>query len=126
MNAPRNAPPTSKQQPEKQRSSRKLPLHLFDPSNLLKIEFLHAHSQFIIFLFILMMLYIGNANMNESRLKQIAALEDSIKNSRRDYISLKAEFTNATRESNVARVVEDQQLQIITQSPRKIYVKRIP
>ncbi len=127
MNAPRTKPATpEKEATGKKRSTKALPLHLFDPSNFLQIDFLRKHIRFIFFLFFLMMLYIGNANMNESRLKRIASLEDSIKNARRDYIYLKAELTKLTRESQVARVVEDQQLKIVTQSPRKIYVKSAP
>lgn len=126
MNAPRTKAPDPKQKPEAKSNSRPIPLHLFDPANLLKISFLREHYRFLLFLFALMMIYIGNANMNEKRLKTIAALEDSIKNARRDYISLKAELTHATRESQVASAVEGQELYIITQSPRKIYVKRAP
>lgn len=126
MNTPRSTPPAPKQKQETKSNSRPLPLHLFDPVNLLKIEFLQEHYRFLLFLFALMMLYIGNANMNEKRLKTIASLEDSIKNYRRDFISLKAELTHATRESQVASAVEGQELYIITQSPRKIYVKRTP
>lgn len=126
MNAPRTKAPEPKPKPEPKSTGRPLPLHLFDPANLLKIEFLREHYRFLLFVFALMMLYIGNANMNEKRLKTIAALEDSIKNARRDYISLKKELTHATRESQVASAVEGLELHIITQSPRKIYVKRTP
>ena len=81
---------------------------------------------FVLFITFLLILYIGNRYQTERAIRSTLILQTSLKELRAESISLASELENLSRQSQVARLVEQKSLGLVESQdpPIKITVKK--
>ena len=79
---------------------------------------------YILFLTALGIFYIGNSHYGEKSIRRIDLLQTEVGNLRADYTSLKADYMFASKQSEVAKKVEDFGLYESLKPPYKIVVDK--
>ncbi len=78
---------------------------------------------YIFYVFVLLLLYIGNNHQAEKSVRKIDRLEKEVEDLRADYTTLKAEYMLSGKQSEVAETVEAMGLKESLVPPNKIVVK---
>ena len=76
----------------------------------------------ILFVFFLLLIYIGNGHWAEKSVRKISRLETEVEDLRADYTTLKAEYMLSGKQSEVARSVSRIGLEESLEPPKKIIV----
>ncbi len=83
----------------------------------LKHENIVANLPFIGFCFVLVLIYITNSRLSESKVRAINKTSKELKELKWEYKSLKAELMYSTRESGIVQMMKDIGLQELTEPP---------
>ena len=79
---------------------------------------------FVLFLGFMGMVYIMNSHYSEKKLWQIQGYEKEIEELKWEYASIKAELMFSTKQSEVAKAVENFGIKNSTSTPKRIIVKK--
>ena len=90
---------------------------ILDPENYIRLDWMVRHGRFMIFLFFVIILYIFNSHYSVKTQFSIKKLDEEIKELNSEYIILKSEIMNLSKQSEVAKMVEADSLKIITTPP---------
>ncbi len=96
---------------------KKKPKRILDPENYIQLDWIARHGKFMIFLFFIVILYIFNSHYSVKTQFSIKKLDEEIKELNSEYIILKSEIMNLSKQSEVAKMVEADSLKIITAPP---------
>ena len=77
---------------------------------------------YVLYIFILLLIYIGNNHYAEKSVRKIDRLEREVEDLRADYTTLKAEYMLSGKQSEVAKTVEEKGLEESLEPPKKVYV----
>lgn len=77
----------------------------------------------VLFIFFLLLLYIGNSHMAEKTVRKINNLEEEVEDLRADYTTMKAEFMLSGKQSEVAQKVASKGIKESLTPPHKIIIK---
>lgn len=77
----------------------------------------------ILFVFGLLLFYIGNSHYAEKTVRKINRLETEVEDLRADYTTMKAEFMFSGKQSEVAKKVSDKGLRESLNPPYKLIIK---
>lgn len=75
---------------------------------------------YILYIFFLLLIYIGNSHLSEKSVRKINRLEAEVEDLRADYTTLKAEYMLSGKQSEVARKVSKMGLEESLEPPNKI------
>ncbi|MEL6923903.1 MAG: FtsL-like putative cell division protein [Bacteroidota bacterium] len=78
---------------------------------------------FVGFVAFLLTIYIANAHYAEKQVLEIQRLQKEVKELRWRYMSIKSEMMYNTKQSQVAKAVEDDGLKIRSRRPKKVVVE---
>lgn len=80
---------------------------------------------YILFLVLLSLVYIANGYWAESSIRQLNATGNELKELRSEYITTKSDLMYKTKQSEIAEVLEDREMQLEESiiPPKKIVVK---
>ena len=90
---------------------------ILDPENYIQLDWIVRHGRFMLFLFFIIILYIFNSHYSVKTQFSIKKLDEEIKELNSEYIILKSEIMNLSKQSEVAKMVEADSLKIITTPP---------
>lgn len=71
----------------------------------------------------LLIIYIANAHYSEKQVLEIQQLQKEVKELRWRYMSIKSDMMYNTKQSEVAKAVDEQGLKIRSRKPKKLVVK---
>ena len=80
---------------------------------------------YILYVFVLLLFYIGNNHFAEKSVRKIDRLEREVEDLRADYTTLKAEYMLSGKQSEVAKTVSSIGLKESLEPPNKIVVEDI-
>ena len=83
-----------------------------------------SNLMFVIFLGVLVTIYIANRHYSEKSIRDIQALQDDVKRLRWHYLSEKSELMKKTKQSEVAKNVNEKGLSNKGEHPIKITVEQ--
>ncbi|HHZ64208.1 MAG TPA: hypothetical protein EYN51_01700 [Flavobacteriales bacterium] len=92
--------------------------------NFLTRESAIKHLPFLLFLTLLVLSYIGNAHYAEKTLRESEKLKKNLKELRSAHITAKFDLMFKSRQSEVAKAVEDMGLKESTTPPKKISIAK--
>ena len=78
----------------------------------------------ILFVFFLLLVYIGNSHYADKTIRNINRLESEVEDLRADYTTMKAEYMLSGKQSEVAKKVKLYGLKESLQPPQKIILKK--
>jgi len=109
---------------KKLQSGSKIIRNLFDGTFFYK-GLIKQNLFYIVFCTLLLIFYIGNRYKSEDQLTEIARLEKEILDLRYESITTSAEFMSVSRQSEVARLIEDRGLDLeeSIKAPQRIYIE---
>jgi len=79
---------------------------------------------FLLFLFVLALVYIGNNYVAQSKVKQIDSISKELKDLHDEHISTKSDLMYFTKRSEVAKRLREMEIKEATKPPFKIYVNK--
>ena len=94
------------------------------PFSLSTSKWITSNLSFIFFLGLLGIIYIGNARYAEYKVRKIQTIQKEIQKLNWEYMSLKSELMRNSIESEVAKKIKHKGLRLLTESPKKIVVKK--
>jgi heme/copper-type cytochrome/quinol oxidase subunit 3 len=86
-------------------------------------NFFTANVLFFVMLFAFALLYIRNAHYSENLVRTIDRTKHEVREIRWEYMTAKAVLMSASKQTEVAKVVESQGLKELSNPPKKIKVK---
>lgn len=113
----------SKQKKSVLRSANKFAKSLAESSNI-SIESVVRQIPFILFLAFIAVMYIANSYYAESTIRDINKIKNELKDLRAEYIYTKSELMFSSRQSEVAAMVEEQEIKESTVPPQTIVVTK--
>ncbi len=81
------------------------------------------HLPFLLFLAFLAIIYIGNSYYAEKNIRKIEKLQKEVKELRYEYITNKSKLMQSSRQSMVAKSLENKGIKESTVPPNKIFVE---
>jgi cell division protein FtsL len=93
---------------------------IMDPENYLSLGFVKRYRNFMIFVFIMTILYIANSHFAVQTQFNIKKLDEKIKELNSEYIILKSDIMNLSKQSEVAKMVESDSIKILKTPPTPI------
>jgi cell division protein FtsL len=90
---------------------------ILDPENYIRLDWVGRNGIFMFFLFLVVIFYIYNSHYSIKTQYSIKKLDEEIKELNSEYIILKSEIMNLSKQSEVAKMVEADSLKIITTPP---------
>jgi len=114
---------TKKKSPAKRNIARSF-LEMLN-GNFLTRESAIKHLPFLLFLTLLALTYIGNAHYAERTLRESEKLKKNLKELRSAHITAKFDLMFKSRQSEVAKAVEEMGLKESITPPQKISIKKI-
>ncbi len=94
----------------------------FDFNALVSMENITANAPFILFLFFLVLVYIGNTHEMETTVRDIDRTKDQLKQVRWRYMSAKSELMYNCKQTEVASAVRTMGLRELKSPPNKIVI----
>jgi hypothetical protein len=101
----------------------RLSFKYLDPENVFNLNAIRKNFKLILFCFLIGIIYISSTKNAERLLRRKSKIEWQIEQLRTQYITLKFEMMDRTKQSNVAALVDTLGLKELTETPRKIYVE---
>ena len=96
----------------------------FDLGSVLSTENILANIPFILLLFLMAIIYIGNTHLVEKTVRQIDKINADLKEIRWQYMSSKADLMYKSKQTEVAKSVEALGLKELRNPPQKIIVSK--
>ena len=93
-----------------------------DFNAMLKPENLVKNIPFFLFLVLLTMIYIGNTHSVESTIRRIDKMKSEVKEARWNYMSAKSDLMYKSKQTEVAKAVEEMGLKEMIDPPKKIVI----
>ena len=98
-------------------SGKKRSKRLLDPENYIQLSWFSRHGGFLVFLFFVLIFYIYNTHYSVKTQFSIKKIDEEIKELNSEYIILKSEIMNLSKQSEVAKMVESDSLKVISSPP---------
>jgi len=92
--------------------------------SVLTSDLIQKSVPYLIMLFLLAMIYIGNNFIAQSKVKKIDQLGKELKDLRDEHISTKSDLMFSTKQSELAKRLSERQIQEATTPPYKIYIPK--
>ncbi|MCG8341006.1 MAG: hypothetical protein MI674_07100 [Cytophagales bacterium] len=83
-------------------------------------DFPMKYLPYVLYIFFLGILYVGNTHYYEKVIRKITQLEEEVEDLRVDFTTLKADYMFASKQSEVAKRVASREIYESTQPPHKI------
>lgn len=93
-----------------------------DFNAMFSVENLTANAPFILFLFFLVLVYIGNTHEMENTVRDIDRTKDELRQVRWEYMSAKSELMYNCKQTEVAVAVKPLGLKELKEPPKKIVI----
>lgn len=93
---------------------------IMDPENYLSLDFVKKYRNYMIFVFVMTILYIANSHFAVQTQFNIKKLDEKIKELNSEYIILKSDIMNLSKQSEVAKMVESDSIKILKTPPTPI------
>ncbi len=113
--------PVAEDQPEAKRKKKTL-FDRLDVSQWVSYEKLVGNMPFILFLSVIGVIYIANAHLAEKSIRETNEIERKMKQLQWEYTITKSELEYASKQSEVAKVMEPTGLKKLTSPPKKIVI----
>ncbi len=92
--------------------------------SILTSEWVVKKVPFLLFLFVLALVYIGNNYVAQSKVKKIDSISKELKDLHDEHISTKSDLMYFTKRSEVAKRLREMEIKEATKPPFKIYVNK--
>ena len=96
---------------------------LLKVDNYVSFEAIVKNLPFLLFLALLATIYIWNTHYMKRNVRQINDVADEVKELRWEYTTTKAELTNLSKQSELAKLVEPIGLKELKEQPKKIFLR---
>lgn len=112
--------PAAEEKQEESRRKKNTLMDALDVSKWVSYEKLISNLPFILFLAFIGIVYIANAHFTEKTIRETNDIEKKLKQLQWEYTTTKSELEYASKQSEVARKVEQTGLKSLTIPPKKI------